>query len=125
MRLVEMTASAIHQIAVTIFELEDMHQGDIASVTSWEKPRRPIYWEDPQGRTKEVKLAYFPPAASLFVSGRYQYYEQYPSGIADMAAYWAEDRIFGGVVLFDRGENDDDVSRSTWIIGLSPTLLPF
>ncbi|KAI8228095.1 Aryl-alcohol dehydrogenase [Colletotrichum sp. SAR 10_86] len=27
---------------------------------------------------------------------------KYPEGIADMVGYWAESRIFGGVVLFDR-----------------------
>ncbi|KAG8164179.1 hypothetical protein KVR01_006097 [Diaporthe batatas] len=31
--------------------------------------------------------------------------KQYPHGVADVAAYWAEDRIFGGVVLFGRGKS--------------------
>lgn len=31
--------------------------------------------------------------------------EQYPEGAADLPGYWAEDRIFGGVVLFGRGES--------------------
>ncbi|KAK4147302.1 uncharacterized protein C8A04DRAFT_34038 [Dichotomopilus funicola] len=31
-----------------------------------------------------------------------EYYQQYPRGIADMVGYWAESRIFGGVVLFYR-----------------------
>jgi hypothetical protein len=29
-------------------------------------------------------------------------YENYPNDAADMAGYWAEARIIGGVVLFDR-----------------------
>ena len=29
---------------------------------------------------------------------------QYPDGLADVVGYWAEDRIFGGVVLFDRSQ---------------------
>ncbi|KAB5578811.1 hypothetical protein GE09DRAFT_1091117, partial [Coniochaeta sp. 2T2.1] len=32
-------------------------------------------------------------------------YEQYPDGLADVAGYWAEDLIFGGIVLFDGGES--------------------
>ncbi|POS75812.1 hypothetical protein DHEL01_v205796 [Diaporthe helianthi] len=36
----------------------------------------------------------------------------YPAGIADVVGYWAEARIFGGVVVFDRGptgvEPDDN-----------------
>lgn len=30
--------------------------------------------------------------------------EQYPDEVADVSAYWAEDRIFGGVVLFGQGQ---------------------
>jgi hypothetical protein len=36
-------------------------------------------------------------------------YDQYPDGLADVAGYWAEDRIFGGVVLFDRGDSGYEV----------------
>lgn len=36
---------------------------------------------------------------------------QYPRGIADVAGYWAEDIIFGGVVLFGRGESGTGVSK--------------
>ncbi len=36
--------------------------------------------------------------------------EQYPFGAADMAGYWLEDRVFGGVVLFDRGASGKEVS---------------
>ncbi|KAK3185697.1 hypothetical protein K4F52_005562 [Lecanicillium sp. MT-2017a] len=45
----------------------------------------------------------------------YQYtdHEQYPRGPADMAGYWLEDRIFGGVVLFDRGESGKE-ANSVW-----------
>jgi hypothetical protein len=36
--------------------------------------------------------------------------KQYPRGVADVAGYWAEDLIFGGVVLFGRGESGTGVS---------------
>lgn len=39
--------------------------------------------------------------------------EQFPEGIADVAGYWAEDIIFGGVVLFGRGESGTGVSLSS------------
>lgn len=45
-----------------------------------------------------------PPYASLFAHTEYTFHEMYPYGVADMAGYWAEDQIFGGVVLFDRGK---------------------
>lgn len=35
--------------------------------------------------------------------------DQYPDGLADVAAYWAEDRIFGGVILFGRGKSGKEV----------------
>jgi hypothetical protein len=40
---------------------------------------------------------------------RYDDPNQYPDGLADVAAYWAEDQIFGGIVLFDRGETGTEV----------------
>ena len=37
--------------------------------------------------------------------------QQYPNGVADVVGYWAEYHLFGGVVLFDRGESGTDVSN--------------
>lgn len=42
------------------------------------------------------------PPPTLFQHRQYRDYDQYPNGVSDGAAYWAESRIFGGVVLFDR-----------------------
>lgn len=39
----------------------------------------------------------------------------YPNGLADVVGYWAEYRIFGGIVLFDRGANEEEVSEVTSI----------
>ena len=36
----------------------------------------------------------------------YKDHDQYPQGVGDMVGYWAEIQVFGGVVLFDRGETD-------------------
>lgn len=37
--------------------------------------------------------------------------ERYPEGVADVTGYWAENWIFGGVVVFSRGESGAEVSR--------------
>jgi len=39
----------------------------------------------------------------------YTFHEQYPMGVPDMVGYWAEYRVLGGVVLFDRGESEEQV----------------
>lgn len=50
---------------------------------------------------------------------RHKFYldaDLYPEGVADVVGYWAESRIFGGVVLFDRREPDSapDVDVSVY-----------
>lgn len=37
-------------------------------------------------------------------------HEQYPRGVRDMVGYWAEAKILGGVLLFDRGESGTEAS---------------
>ena len=107
MRLIELVAVAIHQVAVQLYELgTSLHKDD--SIVSWKPPRdHPIFWiYNPDGA---------PP--TLFQHRQYRYYDQYPDGIADGVGYWAESRIFGGVVLFDRREpgsaEDVDVRDAT------------
>jgi hypothetical protein len=39
-------------------------------------------------------------------------FDQYPNGFAVVAGYWAEAKIFGGVVVFDRGPSGVEVSYS-------------
>ena len=104
MRLIELVAVIIHQIAVQLFNTErSLHKDD--SIASWEPPKelRHFWLLNPDGA---------PP--TLFQHRQYRYYDQYPDGIADGVGYWAESRIFGGVVLFDRREPDsaDDVHVS-------------
>lgn len=50
------------------------------------------------------------PLPALFYHGAYVAFEQYPGSVADMVGYWSEARIFGGVVAFDRGEDETGVS---------------
>lgn len=98
MALIEMVAIAVHQIAVILFQLDtSLHKDD--GITNWQAPKSDeFYWELwPNG-----------PLPTLFQHPWYIDYEQYPNGAADMAGYWAESRILGGVVLFDRRMPDSD-----------------
>ncbi|KAK4235062.1 hypothetical protein C8A03DRAFT_46730 [Achaetomium macrosporum] len=91
-RLIEMVAVAIHQIAAILFELDtSVHKDD--GIADWAPPKDDArYWErHPNG-----------PLPTLFHHPWYEDYDQYPRGVADMVGYWAENRILGGVVLFDR-----------------------
>jgi hypothetical protein len=85
-----------HQIAVYLFNLDDgVHKHDVYE--EWRD--RPREWVKPG--------QYFAPA--VFYHGSYVAFDQYPNGIADVAGYWAEAKIFGGVVVFDRGPSGDEV----------------
>jgi hypothetical protein len=46
--------------------------------------------------------------------------EQYPDCIANVVGYWAELRIFGGVVVFERGESGVEVRDATFPDGRDP-----
>ncbi|KAI9164071.1 hypothetical protein HJFPF1_05707 [Paramyrothecium foliicola] len=95
-RLIELLAVSIHKFAVSIVKLDiSLHKDD--GITQWAPPTTDkFYWKwNPNG-----------PPATMFVHPWYQDHDQYPDGIADMVGYWAESRIFGGVVLFDRHSPD-------------------
>jgi hypothetical protein len=87
-----LVAIAVHQIAAILFELDlSVHKDD--GITDWTPPKSDEwYWRwYPDG-----------PLPALFHHSWYKDYDQYPRGVADMVGYWAEARILGGVVLFDR-----------------------
>ncbi|KAI1877981.1 uncharacterized protein JN550_000163 [Neoarthrinium moseri] len=98
LRLIELTASALHQIAVLLLQLDlCMHDRsttrglDIQFVTLWEPGQNPF--------------ARVVPDPTLFAHPHFMAQEQYPDGLADVVGYWAENRILGGVVLFDRSQD--------------------
>ncbi|KAI0390018.1 hypothetical protein F5Y17DRAFT_446587 [Xylariaceae sp. FL0594] len=95
-RLIEMITVSVHQIAVRLFQLELSRHHDDDEIATWEPPRDEEDWWD------RHKMA--PP--SLFIHPQYRAYHQYPDGAADGVGYWAENRILGGVVLFDRRDPD-------------------
>ncbi|KFY33973.1 hypothetical protein V494_07154 [Pseudogymnoascus sp. VKM F-4513 (FW-928)] len=99
-RLIELIAVAIHQIAVQMFKINSgLHEGD--GIASWKLPKEnTMFWRrNPDG-----------PPPTLFQHRLYRDYDQYPEGVADGVGYWAEARILGGVVLFDRREPEADPS---------------
>src|SRR5690349_9609305 len=90
-RLIELVAVAMHGIGTVLFQLDfRLHRGDVESVVKWN--------EKPPGATR----ADIPPRPILFSHHGYMAHDVYPDGLADMVGYWAEDRILGGVTVFDR-----------------------
>ncbi|KAF4440225.1 hypothetical protein F53441_12367 [Fusarium austroafricanum] len=90
-RLLELVAASLHEIGVLLFQLGfRMHKGNIEAVTDW---RIPDLGPD---------LVDVPPRPTLFGHHAYLDADIYPNGIADIVGYWAEDRILGGVTVFDR-----------------------
>lgn len=93
MPFLELTAVTIHHIAVELFKLVN---GGF---------RKDVIWPSDEAYRERAWSEWPTPFCLL----HYSKPEQYPDGIADLAGYWAEDRIFGGVVLFGRGTNDTGV----------------
>ena len=99
-RLFEIVAVAVHQVAVLLYQNNpDLSTPASATqaVHTW-TPRE----DDPRGRSWWNFNPEGPPA-TLFYHNWYRDHAQYPYGVADVAGYWAENRVLGGVVLFDRG----------------------
>ena len=94
MRLLEMLAVACHDIAGLVF------------VNTQPGLRR-------EGQTLEERLKTLQGRPTDFMHGDYHDLQQYPKGVGDVVGYWAEYHLFGGVVLFDRGESGTDVSNVT------------
>ncbi|OTA98491.1 hypothetical protein M426DRAFT_17356 [Hypoxylon sp. CI-4A] len=94
--LLELTAVALHEISVYLFQkgdcVHDLHHTSESSqtikyVTEWQRP--PDDW---------LPIMSWP---TLFTHPGFTAVEQYPNSVADIVGYWAEDRILGGVTLFD------------------------
>lgn len=90
--LVELTAVIIHQIAVEIFKLEKDSHTRFDHITHWRPP----------SPKEGFPASWHVTCPTLLRHSWYRLRNQYPNGVADVAGYWAESRIFGGVVLFDR-----------------------
>ncbi|KAK3377450.1 hypothetical protein B0H63DRAFT_218904 [Podospora didyma] len=99
-RFIEIIAVAIHQIAVLLFKQDTSRHKD-GGIVSWIPPEEPDHdwWFTlhPDG-----------PLPSLFAHSWFTNFAHYPEGVADMVGYWAEARILGGVVTFDRQSPESD-----------------
>ncbi|KAH6954848.1 hypothetical protein DER45DRAFT_633302 [Fusarium avenaceum] len=109
LRLIELTVVACHQIGAYLFGLDDgAHKHELYN--NWKE----MAMEERRNGVEARK--YYFPSPIAFSSRSYRAFKQYPMGLADVAGYWAESKIFGGVVVFDRGENETEC-KSMWIHG--------
>lgn len=105
LRLLELVVIACHNIAFYLYRLDEgLHKH--AEWADWRLERLARLPENPRGR-EVTKCG--PP--TLFFVPLYKDPERFPNGLANVAAYWAELRIFGDVVLLDRGQTEEEVSK--------------
>lgn len=71
----------------------NLHRGDVESAVNWVRSKPPDYVGD---------WTELPPRPTLFNHVGFFDHEIYPESEADMAGYWLEDRILGGVPAFNR-----------------------
>ncbi|KAH7212023.1 hypothetical protein DER44DRAFT_838153 [Fusarium oxysporum] len=109
LRLIELVAVACHEIGAHLFDLDEgAHKHKV-----YEEWRQTVL-EEKERRVESQR--YYDPPPIAFCHRAYRYPEQYPKGLADVAGYWAESKILGGVVLFDRGETEQECN-AMWIHG--------
>ena len=88
----------MHQLGALLFRLDAcMHQGGRQDVE-----RADQYQEPPLAPGLFVPR----PRVTLFSHHGYLAHDVYPEGVADVVGYWAEDRILGGVAVFDRAAEE-------------------
>lgn len=104
LRLIEVVAVVCHQIGAFLFNFDD----DTHKHKVYEDWRQSVLEEKEHG-VESQRYYDLPPIA--FCHRAYRYPEQYPKGMADVAGYWAEFKVLGGVVVFDRGETEQEVWR--------------
>jgi len=98
---IELVAVAVHEIATLLFKAGSRYHKDEERVG-----------ERPRGKGLErLGIATPPPFPTPFTLPWYAEPDQYPDGVAALPGYWAEDRIFGGVVLFQRDSRESPVCR--------------
>ncbi|KAH7129168.1 hypothetical protein EDB81DRAFT_871782 [Dactylonectria macrodidyma] len=95
LRLIELLAVSCHQIAVYLCQLDGVNHKHHEYETWRDQPRAMNRWDSFRHPT-------------AFSHTSYTAVEQYPNKVADVVGYWAEAKIFGGVVLFDRGESETE-----------------
>jgi hypothetical protein len=92
-RLLELVAVACHDTAALLYQIAKGGVGKHAE-------------RSPGPTILHYDGVPYPPIPTDFYHTEYRDWEQYPQGVADMVGYWAEFELFGGVVLFDRGDSE-------------------
>lgn len=94
---------ACHNIAILLYQMDNgAHKH--SEWTNW-RLKRLAALSEPSNTWERGKCGPVTP----FVIAPYHIPEELPSGLGDVVGYWAERQIFGGVVLFDRGESKEEV----------------
>ncbi|KAM5437181.1 hypothetical protein MferCBS31731_005598 [Microsporum ferrugineum] len=84
-RLLEMTAVAVHSVAGAFFSSRG-HDPPPPKADDSQPPSPPTY----------------------LYHQEYLDYERNPLGVADTVGHWTELKVFGGIVIFDRGESEQE-----------------
>lgn len=97
MHLLELVAISVHDIAGNLYATSH-----------------------PNGEPEPAQASSFPPVRSkdcISLSTKlYIASDWYPRGFLDVVGYWAEIHIFGGVVVFDRGPQEEARNVSCLVI---------
>ncbi|ROW04699.1 hypothetical protein VMCG_04792 [Cytospora schulzeri] len=93
LHLIELVVIAIHRIAIQVYKIGTPLK------------ERGLQEDQLCYSSDRYKMRYYP---TPFVLRQYADPKQYrEEGIAELPGYWAEDQIFGGVVVFDRGNGTE------------------
>lgn len=96
---------ACHNIAVFLYRLDDgTHKH-----AEWEDWLTEKLGSLSARENQHIQTTYGP--TTPFYVDLYVEFDRYPNGLADVVGYWAEHHIFGGVVLFDRGRDEEEASN--------------
>ncbi|KAK4171154.1 hypothetical protein QBC36DRAFT_340533 [Triangularia setosa] len=112
-RLIELVAASLHQFGVLLFQLDlCLHKGGsevIGAMIKYKEPK-PSWMTDIRDEDWNPAPAHWP----YFHHPFYMDHEIYPEGKADIVGYWTEDRILGGIVVFDRRAEESNGPNSTY-----------
>lgn len=100
---------ACHNIAVYLYQLDDgAHKH--AEWEKWHTETLDALKKEDSEESRSNRIECGPPTP--FWHWAFRAYGRYTNGLADVVGYWVEYEIFGGIVLFDRGESEEEVSET-------------
>ncbi|KAG8158653.1 hypothetical protein KVR01_011775 [Diaporthe batatas] len=107
LRLLELVVIACHDIAGFLYQMDDgAHKH--AEFETWHAEKLESLTRTIENPTQlRIQRSKYGPPTPFYRGGCWAW-KRYPNGLADVAGYWAEYHIFGGTVLFDRGETEEE-----------------